>query len=195
MKKQNIIGLIICVVVTGFIFCLWWFNLVVSWENKFYDYKFLIRGKREASKNIVIVGIDDESTKMLGRWPWPRGILAKGIDNLNEKGAKIIGVDIIFPEESQDKIQDIKFTDSLAKCGRVIGALYFEQVSVPVAKTVHGELVFEEELQTKLIYPTERIMKAFKDMGFTNAYPDDDGILREAQVKRSDTGGSSLHLI
>jgi len=48
--------------------------------------------------DIVVVAIDDSSIEEVGRWPWPRGVLADVIDTLHECGARRIGLDIVFPE-------------------------------------------------------------------------------------------------
>jgi adenylate cyclase len=188
MKKQNIIGVFISLAAVLFVFSMWWFNLLISWEKKFYDYKFIIRGEKEASNDIVIVGIDEDTLEKIGRWPWPRSVLARCVDNLVGADAKIIGIDIIFPEKSQDRTQDIRFAEALSGSNRAIGALYFEHVAVPVAEMVHGELVFGEEFRTRMIYPIPLFRKSFEGMGFTNAHPDNDGVLREAQLKREYDG-------
>ncbi|MDQ6988356.1 MAG: serine/threonine-protein kinase [Mariprofundaceae bacterium] len=52
-----------------------------------------------ADDRIVILDIDDESIELIGRWPWPRTIMADMIDTLNEAGARIIGVDVFFSEK------------------------------------------------------------------------------------------------
>lgn len=59
---------------------------------------FLIRGEKEADKNIVIVDIDEKSLKELGQWPWSRDKVATILKNLTSSGAGIIGLDIVFAE-------------------------------------------------------------------------------------------------
>jgi serine/threonine-protein kinase len=73
-------------------------------ELKSLDLRFSIRGKLEPSDRIVILDIDDKSVTELGRWPWPRSILAETIDILSDAGAHVIGMDIILnePEESSE---------------------------------------------------------------------------------------------
>ncbi len=73
-------------------------------ELKSLDLRFSIRGELEPSDRIVILDIDDKSVTELGRWPWPRSILAEAIDILSDAGAHVIGIDIILnePEESSE---------------------------------------------------------------------------------------------
>ena len=43
-------------------------------ELKSLDVRFQIRGKRDPGNEIVIVAIDENSIKKLGRYPWPKEI-------------------------------------------------------------------------------------------------------------------------
>src|SRR5688572_5309851 len=53
--------------------------------------------------SIAIVEIDEESVTTLGRWPWPRKFVGELLDEVVAKGAKVIGINVIYsdPEESQ----------------------------------------------------------------------------------------------
>ena len=47
---------------------------------------------------VTIVAIDDRSLSQLGRWPWPRTLLARLMHTINAYGPAAIGVDIVMPE-------------------------------------------------------------------------------------------------
>jgi adenylate cyclase len=47
---------------------------------------------------VTIVEIDDRSLSQLGRWPWPRTLLAQLMHTINAYGPAAIGVDIVMPE-------------------------------------------------------------------------------------------------
>jgi len=47
---------------------------------------------------VRIVDLDDESLSRLGQWPWPRTLVAKLVDRLNDMGAAAIAFDIVFAE-------------------------------------------------------------------------------------------------
>ena len=58
---------------------------------------------------IAIIDIDEKSLEELGAWPWPRHVIAEMIDLLNENGAKLIGLNILFPEEENNEgLKEIK---------------------------------------------------------------------------------------
>ena len=50
----------------------------------------------QASGDIVLVKIDNQSLRDVGRWPWPRRYHAQLIDQLSKDGAKRILLDINF---------------------------------------------------------------------------------------------------
>lgn len=47
---------------------------------------------------VQIVDIDDQSLQRLGQWPWPRTRIAELVQKLQENGAAVIALDIIFAE-------------------------------------------------------------------------------------------------
>lgn len=73
----------------------------ISFENRFYDYR--IKNQLDMnfrSKEIVLVNIDDYSLQKLGVWPIPRTEHAKMLAQLKLFGAKVVALDILFPEKS-----------------------------------------------------------------------------------------------
>ena len=72
----------------------------------------------KASSDIVLVKIDNQSLRKIGRWPWPRRYHAQLTDRLTEAGAKRIFFDISFfgatnPEDDQ------ALAEALKRSGRV----------------------------------------------------------------------------
>ena len=71
-------------------------------ELKALDLRMVSRGKLPTGGETVIAAIDEKSLSELGRWPWPRTMIAMLVDRLKEYGAKAIGFDIIFSEPDQN---------------------------------------------------------------------------------------------
>jgi len=67
------------------------------------DYRFLQRGVRAASPDIVIVAVDDASVEQFGRWPWSRGLMAQLLDRLDTANPSVIGLDIVESESGTDR--------------------------------------------------------------------------------------------
>ncbi|MHB9097933.1 MAG: CHASE2 domain-containing protein, partial [Syntrophales bacterium] len=90
-----LIGFILMFLVFGAYFLKW--QPLETLEYKFYDFGLILRVKSAASP-IAVVAIDDESIAKIGRWPWPRAHIANMIALLQNAGAKVIGLSILYSE-------------------------------------------------------------------------------------------------
>ncbi len=72
------------------------------------------------SRDIVFVAVDHQAVKQFGRWPWPRGQMAAGIEKCRE--AKVIALDMVF-SEATDPVQDQALGAALAQTTTVGGYL------------------------------------------------------------------------
>ena len=91
----------------------WTTDLIGAIERRFYDFAST-SSSRQPSDRIAVIAIDDLSIANLGRWPWPRDIHAKLIDQLAIAKAKTIVQTVFFFEPQVDPglvfIQKIKST-------------------------------------------------------------------------------------
>ena len=74
--------------------------------------------QREASGEIVLVGIDEKSLRTVGRWPWPRGRYAELIDVIGAAKPKQQVHDFMFPEAS-NPAEDAKLAEALERNDKV----------------------------------------------------------------------------
>src|SRR5215469_7977389 len=65
-------------------------------ELKTFDLRMYARGTRKPHGEVAIVAIDDKSISELGRWPWPRTVLAKLEESLKAYNVAVIGYDMVF---------------------------------------------------------------------------------------------------
>ena len=92
----------------------WFAGLVISLAFLFVAQNELIQGlertaydlgvrasSRDSGSQISVIAIDDQSLDNLGRWPWPRDILADMITRLSEAGARVVGNTILVSEAEQ----------------------------------------------------------------------------------------------
>jgi adenylate cyclase len=108
-------------------------------ELKAYDLRFQYRGAERPGREIVVVKIDEESVRKLGRWPWSREHWAKLIERLTDWGAKVIGIDAIFAEK-ESTAADAKLAQAIGESGSVVVGYFF--------------LTSEEEIRDlKEVYP------------------------------------------
>jgi serine/threonine-protein kinase len=78
-------------------------GLFESLELKTYDLRALLRQNPVPASEVAIVAIDDDSIAKLGRWPWPRSLIADGITSVNAAGARAIGLNILFTEPERNQ--------------------------------------------------------------------------------------------
>jgi len=71
---------------------------------------------------VRIVDIDDDSLERFGQWPWPRTLLAKLVNRLDELGAAAVAFDILFldpdrstPSRVIDGVEEIGPNDPLVE--------------------------------------------------------------------------------
>jgi serine phosphatase RsbU (regulator of sigma subunit) len=63
-----------------------------------FDAHQLVAPRRVASLPVTIVEIDERSLAAVGRWPWPRSLLAQLVDEIGRHGPVAVGIDIFMPE-------------------------------------------------------------------------------------------------
>ena len=78
-------------------------------ELRLYDIMLAGRAAPPQSGIPVIVGIDEESLKAYGQWPWPRYRLARLVERLGELGASVVVLDFLMPEPDRTAPDIITF--------------------------------------------------------------------------------------
>ncbi len=93
-------ALLIVVVTVVFSLFVWGVEPFQTWEWGLSDRLFR---DQDASPNIVVAGIDEETLATYGRLgEWPRYLHADALDHLREAGVKGVAMDILFVEESEE---------------------------------------------------------------------------------------------
>lgn len=161
----------------------------------------------EAPRSITIVDIDDASLAHVGQWPWSRNRLAALINVLHQNGAKIIGLDMVFPEPdrtspaylnqtldlnlSHPQDYDDLLGKSLAQTPTVGGYIFAMNTHAPAKLFPHTTATIVErgigKTQTVpeasgLIPNITPIRTHLTSTGFLNVLPDATGILRSAPL-------------
>jgi len=134
-------------------------------ERQLADIRFEV-ASREASGDLVIVGIDPKSLQQLDTWPWPRDYHATVIDRLIEAGATQIALDIDLSSRSTPE-SDAAMRDALSLAdGRVILPVFRQKaVDGPNGvKFIHTVPIPEFRRLTQL--------------ASVNTMPEEDGLIR-----------------
>ena len=70
-------------------------------EMKTFDIRARLGAPEDRNPDIELVVISEEDLSELGRFPWPRDVIAQGIRNLSLAGARVIALNIYFPEPEE----------------------------------------------------------------------------------------------
>ncbi len=71
---------------------------------------------------VRILDIDDQSLAQFGQWPWPRDLLARIVDKLQQDGAAAIAFDIVFAEADRTSPEEILKSSSALASDPIIKA-------------------------------------------------------------------------
>ena len=131
--------------------------------------------------SIVTVGIDNQTLRALGQWPWPRDVLAEQVRKVFEAGAGMVVLPVLFSQPDRFG-QDDTFVDLLNQAPVVIGQIPAdEQQGNPVPRGVVR--IGADWLPWLYSYPTAvgpiaPIGAAAAGVGMMNAPPEPDGVVR-----------------
>ncbi|MFC1825336.1 CHASE2 domain-containing protein [Thermodesulfobacteriota bacterium] len=114
------------------------FDFTSAIEMKTFDLRAKMAAPEERNPDIEIVVISDDDLAELGRFPWPRNILAQGIQNLALAGARVIALNILFmePEESAGLMAIKRLKDNFEDIGlaeKEPGLSFFNSLSQAVS--------------------------------------------------------------
>lgn len=160
-------------------------------ENMTLDWRFQSRAPTDpaAHKDVLIVGIDEDSLAKYGRWPWSRDVHAKLMTNLATRPPKAVAFDLLFTEPSADPTMDQKFGDALVQTPASItgaAAETLEQTkkfdaeyagNTKAISHIQGDVQSLVGNDTGLI-PVQIIGES-SYTGFVNSPPEADGIRRQ----------------
>lgn len=171
-----------------------WPSAYSTLEQIAYDTATRYRPNPPPVRDIVLVAIDDESLAEpgLGRFPWPRGDLARIVDNL--RGARAIGLDVLLLEpDARDPEGDRALAEVIGRAGNVVlpasilegpqldaaraGRLDAVRRRLAPAPLSAGPRLDPEQLET----PLPDLSLAAAGIGFANLVEDGDGRYRRAR--------------
>lgn len=164
-KTLSFLGLNIIIALLTIVFVSqgWLMGYQNSLQNKFYDFD-------SPSSEVIIIDIDEKSLSADELGPlsrWPRAHYADVINIVNQEGAKAIGIDVTFPDESiEGKGDDFRLA-SLAKedSNVILAAFYY----------------FDQKNRTPE-WPNKTLLSTNPTIGWINVKQDIDGFVRQVPL-------------
>lgn len=99
MKRASKL-LLSCLLILGVYLLCYFSDAIPIFDYRIFDLLSKNRGDSiiQTAKSTVVVEIDEASLQQYGQWPWPRLLLAKGVENILNQRPAAVGFDIFFPE-------------------------------------------------------------------------------------------------
>ncbi len=158
-------------------------------EHLLYDIRYQIKGKTVPPPEVTIVGIDDHSLEVIGRWPWERKRVASIVDILKNHGARVIFLDIIFSEPAPG---DDVLAASIKRAGNVILPIVFDfrgkrklikdeilvDNAYPMVRGTEHLQVFPPISAQSVLLPLRDLAAGANALAHISMIPDKDGVLR-----------------
>ncbi|HRD67986.1 MAG TPA: EAL domain-containing protein [Candidatus Competibacter sp.] len=145
-------------------------NWLSRWDWLIYDWNLAACARPPPTDDIVIVAIDEQSLRELGRWPWSRRLHAQLLRKLDAVGVKAIALDIVFAEpDANDPGADAELAAALTDSGRVVLPVLNEQ------NRLGGQL-----LET---LPIPALAAAAAGMGHVDVELDSDSVARSVYLR------------
>jgi adenylate cyclase len=157
-------------------------GLLESLELKTVNHRFEMRGAEEPRFPIVLVTVDEDSFDNLHlRWPWPRSVHARLLDEIGKGSPRAVAFDILFPEPTKDRPrEDQLLAAAMARRRNVFLAMVIK----PMETLSAGIRV----TNIRIDRPTPLLRERAVGEGFTNVIPGSDGFVREADIVRMHQG-------
>jgi adenylate cyclase len=178
-------------------------DYTISFEHRFYDFRMKsIINPNFKSKDIVLVKIDDYSLEKLGVWPIPRTNYATLIDKLGIFGAKVVAMDILFPERSPDvngmspdkvlaeSIKNFQTQGGRIFIGYALSATHEDQLPEAPLEMLNDavltrnvpEVDMDPDKISRFTFPIQELLDVETGLGYLTSAQDGDGIFRHYQL-------------
>lgn len=144
------------------------------------DWLLHSRGKLAPPPEIAIIAIDEASITRLGRFPWPRALMARGLERISAARPKVIALDVLYSEPTMPT-DDQSLATAIARAGNVV-------VASQLTKTIGDK----GENRVVWLRPLPEIESAAAGVGHVDVVPGHDGIVRALLLRQADDGGAAL---
>ena len=136
--------------------------------------------KKEVSKEIGVITLDEKSIEKYGQWPWKRDVLANLIIKLREAEAGVIMVPVLFSEPDRLGGDQI-LIDTIKNNGVIVaqvGTTQTNKNAVPRGVAKIGDPIPYLFEWSGMLGPIKEIGQNADGVGVINTAPEKDGVVR-----------------
>lgn len=168
-------------------------GVFAPFDHRLLDWRFRLRGERDASDIVAMVSIDDATVRAFGSWPLPRDQYALLLTALTEAGALAIGVDLQLPEDgNHDPAHNTLLAFLASEQPNIVHAISFfpagatpPDVPSPAPQDLaallrHGVLELESPIPEAraVALPFSELVREASALAHITVHVDSDGTLR-----------------
>lgn len=153
------------------------FTVFQTLSNTIYDYDIRNSMSHMPHEDIIVIGIDEDSLKEIGKFPWDRQVYIPFLQQT--AAAKVVAFDIMFNTESAEPRSDLLFAEALKKHGKVVLA------TSPITETdLKKSMVLKpgQPLQPYGLNKPIPILAEAAQLGHIYRDKDTDGVTRRTQL-------------
>ncbi|MDO9513620.1 MAG: adenylate/guanylate cyclase domain-containing protein [Elusimicrobiota bacterium] len=208
LEKNTLRAFLIGAAVTLLFSLFSFFGVFKIFEYKTQDFRFFLRGEREASEKVKIICMGDESVndKAMGRWPWRRRYHAILLNILSKYNPAMVMYDVLFtekdnyPEDDQILAGQLKKLKTYFPMFCIIDEGEPEAITDPFQKmlldkiAIPGHPLASFYNAVELVLPITRFSGAVAGSGYANAVPDRDGMTRRVALVINHDGKIYPHI-
>jgi adenylate cyclase len=133
-------------------------------ELKAFDQRLRWRGELPTTGEVVVVAIDEKSLQEMGQWPWSRIVMGELIEALSRLGAKVIGLDIAWPEpERRSGVLDALYEEEQIYSSPAL----LKELKLELSRLARENPGMNEFLKqvVKTVHPDQVLAKAIEESG------------------------------
>ena len=157
-------------------------GLLETLELKTVNQRFEIRGAEEPRFPIVLITVDEDSFDNLHlRWPWPRSVHAKLLDEVEKGKPRAVVFDILFPEPTRDNPKEDQILAAAMERHRNV-------FLAAVMKRMETKAGGVRVVNVRLDRPIPLLREHAAGEGFIDVVKGSDNFIREADVFRVHQG-------
>lgn len=181
--RLGVLSLIVLIVASHVVFDASFDDL----RGKSFDVYQQLGPRSNSASSVVIVGVDDETIGVEGRWPWPRNRIADLVAAIHASGVAVLGVDVLFsePDESPGGVaRDDQLARAIASSPTILATSIGDFPGSSIPDTSVGWVVVgngnAEALawQPGIITSTATIRAGSAGLGIVRSVSDNDGVVR-----------------
>jgi adenylate cyclase len=156
-------------------------------RGKSFDFYQALSPRTAAADNVVVVGVDDETIGVEGRWPWPRNRIADLVAAIHASGVAVLGIDVLFSEPDESPggaARDDQLARAIASSPTILATSIGDFPGSSIPETSVGWVVVgngnAEALpwQPGIITSIATIRAGSAGLGIVRSVSDNDGVVR-----------------